>query len=219
MARKSGTKKLLQEVTVYDYVRQLRRKYDHRRGTRHLKEVAEHTTLYVEIGLEQLRPIPDSTVLFQNRTSFIKVTVLSGTPQLIRVSTNPTTYRIEASSCQSTPPLPASGTPMLTFTSSIHLPSRFPTTICMQSHVLCPLYDVNQHSSCHETSWQSPIAIPFATENKIIWFIVYIRNSARKPAKTRAITQQTAPHLALLINADHLHNEKVNSIRTAYVTG
>jgi hypothetical protein len=91
----------------------------------------------------------------------------------------------------------------------------------MQYQVLCPFYGVNQHSTWQMQApvHQSPVATPLATENKIIWFIVYIRNSARQPIQTKATTQETPPHLAVLINADHLHNEKVNSIRTTYVTG
>ena len=100
------------------------------------------------------------------------------------------------------------------------MPSSFQTTICMLSQVLCPLDGVNQHSTLQKQApvHRSPVT-PFVTENKIIWFTVYIRNSARQPVQTKATTQEMPPHLAVLINADHLHTEKVNSLRTTYVTG
>jgi hypothetical protein len=109
---------------------------------------------------------------------------------------------------------------MLTCSSSIHLPSSFPTTICTQSQVLCPLYGVNQHSTWQTQApvHQSPVATPIATGNKVICFMVYIRNSACQPVQTKATTQKTPPYLAVLINADHLHNEK-SELHTNYVTG
>jgi len=51
------------------------------------------------------------------------------------------------------------------------------------------------------------IATPFPAENKITWFMFYIRKSARQPVQTRATTQETPPHLAVLINADHHKSE------------
>ena len=182
-----------------------------------------------EFVLEQLQLILGSRVLLQKLTSLNKKKLihLSGTPRLITVSTKTSTYPFSNPlHTNLRPPLSTSGTPILTCTSSIHLPSSFPTTICMQSNALCPLYGVNQHSACHETSCkmqtpvhQSPVATPFATENKIIWYMIYIRDSARQPVQTRTTTQRTPPHLAVQIKAHHLRNEKVNSIRTTYVTG
>ena len=58
---------------------------------------------------------------------------------------------------------------------------------------------------------RSPVTPPFATENKIIWFMFYIRNSARQPVQTRATTQETPPHLAVLINGDHLHKSEFHT--------
>jgi hypothetical protein len=39
----------------------------------------------------------------------------------------------------------------------------------------------------------------------------YTRNSARQPVQTRATTQQTPPHSAVIINADHLHKSELHT--------
>jgi len=57
---------LLQEVTIYDYVTELRRrKYGHRRGTQHLK-VSEHTTLYGSSALSSYDPFQVAEFFFRN---------------------------------------------------------------------------------------------------------------------------------------------------------
>lgn len=133
-------KKLLQEVTICDYVTELRRrKYCHRRGTQHLR-VSEHTTLYGEFGLELLRPILGSRVLLQKRTSLNHKIHCSLRNTTINYSVwqNRPLIRIRSRFVPIyTPHFLPPEHHMLKRTSTIHLPSTFPTTIWMQSQVLC----------------------------------------------------------------------------------
>ena len=119
----------------------------------------------------------------------------------------------EAGSCYFTPPLPYLRNTNVNMLFIHLLALQFsdydwhavPSTV---SSLLCHHHSTWQmHAPVH----RSPVATPFATENKIIWFMFYTRNSARQPVQTRATTQQTPPHSAVSINADHLHKSELHT--------